>query len=216
MSTVSKDVRAVRVAEEIERIELTRITKVKHIRTRTDLVILDTDGHRREIRKVKTTASKLEKIGKLPRHLANYLQLFALLVANGMGAATDDAHDSTNRLTSAYEPMGSMAFGSRTPSDRVLTGMNAYHLMRQRIPQEFLPLFDQLVNEEVAGHSPMARTLLELGEALGYTHRQSTASGGTQVFAVVAMIAHFLRDHGVYVRRSRHNDADEDFLLEKA
>lgn len=205
-----------RVAQEIERIEQTQTQKIKLTRTRTDYHIIETDGHKREVRKVKTTASKLEKTGKLPRDLSNYVQLFAHLVANGMGAATDDSHDSTNRLTCSYEPSGGGGFGSKTPSDRVLTGMNAYQMMRQRVPQELLPLFDQIVNEEVAGYSPLARTLVELGEALGYTHRQSTASGGTQVFCVAALIAHFLRENGIYTRKSRHSDAGSDFLLEKA
>lgn len=194
---------ASRIAEEIERIELVRVTKTKITRTRTDYHIIETDGHKREVRKVKTTSSKMEKSGKLPRDLSNYVQLFAHLVANGMGAATDDAHDSTNRLTASYEASGGMTFGSRTPSDRVLTGMNAYQMMRQRVPQELLSLFDQIVNEEVAGYSPLSRTLVELGEALGYTHRQSTASGGTQVWCVATLIAHFLRENGIYTRKVR-------------
>ncbi len=209
LPTVSRDERLSRVSEEVERIEITRTRKIKEFTRRTDYVVLETDGHRRGVQRVKTTASKLETAGKLPKDLMIYVQVFAALVANGMGAATDDRHDSTNRLTANYEGGSGGAFGSRTPSDRVLTGMAAYQEMRQRVPQEFLPLFDQLTNEEVAGYSPMARTLKELGEALGYTDRLSTASGGTQVFFVAALIAHYIREKHVYVRGSKEKIALE-------
>jgi len=198
--SVSKAERASRVADEIERVELTRTRKIKEFTRRTDYVVLETDGHRRGVQRVKTTASKLETAGKLPKDLMVYVQAFAMLVANGMGAATDDRHDSTNRLTANYEGGSGGAFGSRTPSDRVLMGTSAYQEMRQRIPQELLPLFEQIVNEEVAGYSPLARTLKEIGEALGYTDRLSSASGGTQVFCISALIAHFLREKGLYTR----------------
>ncbi len=200
MTSVSRELKTIRIAEEIERIEITRTRKIKEFTKRTDYVVLETDGHRRGVRKVKTTATKLETAGKLPKDLMIYVQSFAALVAAGMGAATDDGHDSTNRMTVNYDGGSGGAFGSRTPSDRVLTGMAAYQEMRQRVPQEILPLFDQIVNEEVAGYSPIARTLKEIGEALGYTDRLSTASGGTQVFFVAALIAHFLREKGIYTR----------------
>lgn len=202
-----------RRVDEFERVEEVRTTKIKSFRRRTDYHVLETDGHKREVQKVKTTASKLEKDGRLSKDLSVYLHLFAQMVADGWGAATGDGQDSTNRLTAAYEPIGTLSgFGSKTPSDRQLWGMEAYHDMRQRIPQEFVSLFDQIVNEEVAGYSPLAKTLAELGEYLGYKHKQSSASGGTQVYCIVAMIAHFLKERGIYAGKLRQGDAREALI----
>ena len=96
--------RRTRKAEEADQVNSARTTQIKATRRRTDFIMLDTDGHRREVKRVKTTASKLEKDGKLPRELAHQLHAFAQRVADGMGAATEDEHDATNRLTSPMSP----------------------------------------------------------------------------------------------------------------
>lgn len=197
------ELREMRKSDEAQRIETVRSTKLKASRRRTDYHIIETEGHRREVRKVKTTASKLEKDGKLSRDLSVYLQAFAQCVADGMGAATEDNHDSSNRLTAAYEPIGTLSgFGSRTYGDRQLTGLEALQEMKNRIPQELIPIFNQIVDEEVAGTSPLRRTLAELGERLGYKHKQSSASGGTLVYAVACLIAHYMREKGIRTQNS--------------
>jgi len=80
--------RRTRKAEEADQVNSARTTQIKATRRRTDFIMLDTDGHKREVKRVKTTASKLEKDGKLPRELAHQLHAFAQRVADGMGAAT--------------------------------------------------------------------------------------------------------------------------------
>lgn len=210
MREQSVSIRRSRKADEVERIETVRTASVKTTRRRVGFVVLETDGHKREVRKVKTTASKLEKDGKLTRDLANYLTAFARSVADGMGAATDDNHDSTNRLTASYEPVGTLSgFGSRTPSDRQLWGIEALQEMKHRIPNELIPIFNQIIDEEVAGYSPLARTLSELGERLGYKHKQQTAAGGALVYAVTCLIAHYMREKGIFSKDLRHSVALE-------
>ena len=186
--------RHTRKADEAERVDSARASIVTTASRRTSRVILETGKQRHEVRRVKTTASKLEKDGRLPRDLAKHLYVFAQHVADGMGAATDDFDESTNRLTAPYEPVATLGgYGSRTPSDRQLIGLSALQEMKARIPSELMPIFNQIVDEEVAGYSPLARTLAELGEALGYKHKQTTAAGGTLVYAVTCLIAHYMR-----------------------
>lgn len=210
MREETRQLRITRKGEEYERVETVRTASVKTTRRRVGFVVLETDGHKREIRKVKTTASKLEKDGKLTRDLANYLSAFARSVADGMGVATDDGHDSTNRLTASYEPIGTLSgFGSRTPSDRQLLGIEALQEMKNRVPNELIPIFNQIVDEEVAGYSPLARTLSELGERLGYKHKQQTAAGGALVYAVSCLIAHYMRERGIFSKDVRQVDALE-------
>lgn len=200
--------RIARKADEAARVETVKTTLVKASRRRTERLVLTSDGHTREVKKVKTTANKLEKDGKLTRDLAIYLAAFAQCVADGHGAATDDHHDSSNRLTAAYEPVGTLSgFGSRTYSDRQLTGIEALQEMKNRIPQELVPIFNQIVDEEVVGYSPLKRTLAELGEKLGYKHKQTTAAGGALVYAVTCLIAHYMREKGFYSEKARQTDA---------
>jgi hypothetical protein len=186
--------RHTRKEAEAERVGSARASIVTTATRRTSRVILETGKQRHEVKRVKTTASKLEKDGRLPRDLAKHLYAFAQQVADGMGASTDDFDDSTNRLTAPYEPVATLGgYGSRTPSDRQLIGLRALQAMKTRIPAELMPIFNQIVDEEVAGYSPLARTLAELGEALGYKHKQTTAAGGTLVYAVTCLIAHYMR-----------------------
>jgi hypothetical protein len=197
----------VRRGHEVERIEEVRTRKSKYERRRTDYAIVRTEEGQREIKRVRTTASKLEKDGRLTREMMNYVQIFARIVAEGMGMATEDGHDSTNKLTASYDGFYMAEFRSRTLSDRQIDGTWLHQEMRKRIPREFVPLFEQVLNEEVSGYSPLARTLSELGEKLGYKHKQSSASGGTQVYFIAALIAHFLQENGIYTLKPRQSDA---------
>ena len=87
-------------------------------------------------------------------------------------------------------------YGSRTPSDRQLAGLAALREMKNRIPPELMPIFTQIIEEEVAGCCTLGRTLAELGKALGYKHKQTTSAGGALVYAVTCPIAHFMRGRG--------------------
>lgn len=210
-------VRRNRKAEEIERVEEARTTHLTATRRRTRLVVLETDGHKRLARQVKTTANKLEKDGRLPRDLAKHLYAFAKRVADGMGAATEDEHDSSNRTTAGYQPVATLSgYGSRTMADRHLTGMAAHQEMRHRIPSELMPIYDQIVDEEVTGQHPLGRTLHELGEALGYKHKQTTAAGGALVYAVVCLIAHYMRGRGIPRGELRQTVTSPRLLQESA
>jgi hypothetical protein len=196
--------RRARKADEADRVNSARATQIKATRRSTSLVVLDTDGHRREVKRIKTTVSKMEKEGRIPKELAEHLYTFAHLVAAGMGCATEDFEDSTNRLTSPYDIVSTGGgFGSQTPKDIQLAGMSALQAMRQRMPKELLPVFDQMIDEEVSGFSPYRRTLAELGDLLGYKHKQASAAGGTLVFSVVCMIAHFMREYGFISAKTR-------------
>lgn len=195
--------------DEITYLREVRTTQVRSAKKRVARSVLDTEGHRREVKKIKTTVSKLEKDGRITRGLAQYLYVFAQLVANGMGAATEDGHDSTNRLTSSYEGYTSAGgFASKTLSDRQIMGLHALKEMKERIPKELLTVFNQIVDEEVAGYSPIRRTLTELGEKLGYKHKQASPSGAALVYATVCLIAHFMREKGLKPENSRQSDAD--------
>lgn len=197
MREETKRLRITRKGEEYERVEETRTTKIKSFTSRTDRLVLSTDGHTREVRKVATTVAKLEKDGRLTRDLAIYLHNFAQRVAEGHGAATEDGDDSTSRLTSSYEPGNSGGFASRTPSDRQLTGIHCLQAMRMRIPRELMPIFDQILNEETAGWHDRRKTLSEIGQMIGYKHKQESAAGGALVYAVTCLIAHFCRDNRI-------------------
>lgn len=211
-----KTIRA-RKADETERVEEARTACITATRRRTRIVVLETDGHKRLARKVKTTANKLEKDGRLPRDLAQHLYAFAKRVADGMGAATEDGHDSSNRTTAGYQPVATLSgYGSRTMADRHLTGMAAHQEMRHRIPSELMPIYDQIVDEEVTGRHPLGRTLHELGEALGYKHKQTTAAGGALVYAVVCLIAHYMRGRGIPRGELRQTVTSPRLLQESA
>jgi hypothetical protein len=189
-----------------------RTTKIEGFKSRTDKLVLTTDRHTREIRKVATTVARLEKDGRLTRDLAIYLHQFAQRVAEGHGASTIDGDGSTNRMTSPYDITSTGGgFGSKTPSDRQLNGMACLQEMRKRIPRELMHIFDQIVNEETEGWHDRKKTLSEIGEMIGYKHKQSSAAGGALVHAVVCLIAHFLRDSRFLAlgnpENVRHSDA---------
>jgi hypothetical protein len=194
MREETKKLRARNKGTEYERVERTRTIKIKQFTERTDKLVLDTDNHTREIRKVATTISRLEKSHRLTRELAGYLHTFAQRVAEGLGAATEDGDDSTSRLTSAYEPMGGGSFGSKTPSDLQLTGTMCLQEMKKRVPKELLSIFNQIVDEETEGWHDRRRSLKEMGEELGYQDSQASAAGGALVHAVTCLVAHFIRE----------------------
>ncbi len=192
-----------RTVEEYERVETTRTKKIKQFTERTDKLVLRTDNHTREVRKVATTIAKLEKGNRLSRDLAIVLHQFARRVADGHGAATLDGDDSTSRLTSQYEPIGTKSgFGSRTPSDAQMDGLRCLQEMKKLVPKQLKRIFDQIVNEETSGWHDRPRTLSEIGQEIGYQDSQASAAGGALVHAVCCLIDHFMRENG-YVAYSK-------------
>jgi hypothetical protein len=199
--------------DEITYMREVRTTQIRSSKKRLTRTVVETEGHRREVKKIKTTVSKLEKDGRITRGLAQYLYLFAQLVAAGTGAATDDRQDSTNRLTGSYEGYTSAGgFQSKTPSDIQLYGLHALQEMKNRIPPELIDIFNQIIDEEVEGHSPIRKTLSEIGDKLGYKHKQASPSGAALVYATVCLIAHFMREKGIKPQKSRQSDADSAIM----
>lgn len=198
--------------------ELARVSKAKEKRRREltgaqKVEVLHTDGRSRTVKRVNTTASKMMTSGKLPRDLYNQLTAFARVVARALGAAVDDGDDSTSRLTAQYDGMPGGAHGSKTPSDSILDARTALREIGRLIPPELQAVFVQIVGEEVGSFMGKPKTLDQLGDARGYHHKQASASGGTQVYDVIALIAHLAKLRGVLSRENiialRQNAATE-------
>lgn len=161
--------------------------------------VLTEAGRTRSVHRRRTTASKMLAAGTLPKDLHDHLQAFALLCAAGTGAAIFDGADSTSKLSSPYEPfMGKPMFGSRTLSDRQLAGVSAFKAMRARVPAELMHVYCQVVGEEIGELSVKSKTLAEIGEELGFTHRQSNSAGAAFVIAMCSLIAHFIRQGAAF------------------
>ncbi len=162
---------------------------------RVAVSVLETDGQRRTVKRIVTTASKMHDDQKLPKYLRVALEAFAILVADGLGVATMDGHDSSNRLTGSYEPSGGGGgFASKTYTDRQLNGLAAFREMEKRIPTELEIVFRQIIGEEVGSITGKRQSLAELGEHLGYKHSQSSAAGGVQVYCVTTLIGHYMKE----------------------
>lgn len=189
--SISRQKAAVKRGNENKRIDKAKLARQKEMKT--SIVVLQTEGRTHTVRKFKTTAEKLMGDGKLPKDMKNALDAFAVLAADALGVATVDGDDSTSKITGQYETGGGTGFASRTPSDRQLAGATALRQMAARIPSELREVFTQLIAEEVSYNDIRRRTLRELGEAMGYLHKQSTAAGGATVYCVTALIAHFMR-----------------------
>jgi hypothetical protein len=185
----------IRKAAERTRVAQMRNAASRQANRRVGNAVVEIDGEKTTVRRVKTTIGKMEKEGKLPPDLAVQVYAFARRVAAGLGVATEDEHDATSRLTGPYSPMAALSgFSSRTPSDRQIDGISTLRTMSRRVPAELMPIFEQIIEEEIIGQSRLGRTLAELGEALGYKHKQQIPAGSALVYATVALIAHFMRD----------------------
>jgi hypothetical protein len=84
--------------------------------------------------------------------------------------------------------------------------------MKSRIPPQLMPTFTKLIDEEVAGYSPLRQTLAERGKRLGYKHKQTSSAGGPLVYAVTCLIAHFMRSKGVARREVRQAESEDAFF----
>jgi hypothetical protein len=191
-----------RRAEDAARTIHAQEARAKELRTRTKVIVMETEGKRRTVRKVKTTCDKMLAEGKLPKHLKTAVDLFAQLCAASTGAAVIDAQDSTNRMTSSYDVMGGGSFGSKTFSDHQLTGMTAVREMKRRVPTELMPIFMMIMAEEV-GLAETRKSLSQIGEDLGYKHKQASSAAAMAVFSVAAIIGHYLKEQGYTATNGR-------------
>lgn len=194
--------RRTRRAEDAARTIHAQEARAKVLRTRTKVIVMETEGKRRTVRKVKTTCDKMLAEGKLPKHLKTAVDVFSLLCAASTGAATIDHDDSTNRMTASYDVTGGSAFGSKTLSDRQLLGMQAVREMKRRIPSELMPIFMMIMGEEV-GLSDTRKSLSLIGEELGYKHKQASSAAAMAVYSVAAIISHYMKERGYTAANGR-------------
>jgi hypothetical protein len=194
--------RAERQAEEQKRVAQAKAKRKKHLEGRQQTQVMSTDGRTHTVKRVKTTASKMVETGKLPRDLYTQLAAFAAIVARALGAAVEDGQDSTSRLTAQYEGVPGGTFGSKTLSDSVIDARTELREIGRLIPPEMQECFVQVVGEEVGSLLGKPLTLDQLGEKRGYHNKQASASGGTQVYDVVALLTHLAKLRGTLSREN--------------
>ena len=119
-----KKIRA-RKEDEAERVDEARTACIAATRRRTRLVVLQTDGHTRLARKVKTTANKLEKDGRLPRDLAQHLYAFAKRVAFVVGVDRYDSLPSAEQLQKAVADARTMSETFKALGYEVISAENS-------------------------------------------------------------------------------------------
>lgn len=187
-----------RKADERRRTASVQHAKAKAEKKRVSTIIIEDGKERRSVKKIITTCDKMAESGTLPKTLKQALDMFAIMVGDGHGAATEAGHDSSNRLTCGYEPMSSgSGFGSKTPSDRQLNGLRAWKSMKARMPAELMQTFLQIVGEEIGDLRVPRRTLAQIGEDNGFAYKMAAGAGAMEVRAVCSLIAHFIRDQSV-------------------
>lgn len=197
MHSESARLRASRKADEGKRIAAVQAEKQRAARAKITIGVLTTEGRQHTVRRIKTTSDRLAKERRLPDDLKACLDAFALLVGDAVGAATRDGDDSTARLTISYDGYsGAPVFASKSINDRQLDGERALKEMAARIPHELRETFAQIIAEEIGLSGGRSKTLRELGEALGYLHKQSPAAGGAIVYCIASLIAHYMRGLG--------------------
>lgn len=181
-------------ADETKRVKSVKSAKDEEGKRRIAVTVMEEGGKKRTVKRLMTTADKMMQNKLLPKVLKSAIDGFALLVADGYGVATTDGQDSTSRLTCSYEPMSGSGYGSKTLSDTMLNGLSAYKSMRSRVPAGMLQTFDQIVGEETGNLKTPRRTLAQIGEDAGYTHKQASSAGGMQVICVAELIAHYMKE----------------------
>jgi hypothetical protein len=191
-----------RTDEERARVNAAKRKKDNHHRGRIKSETIVTEGRTHTVKKVQTTASKLVNSGKLSKDLYNQLTGFAQLVAQALGVAVHDGEDSTARQISQYADAGGGSFGSRTLKDSIIDARTELREIGQLIPPQLQEVFVQIVGEEVGSLMSKPMTLDQIGEMRGYHHKQASASGGTQVFDVVALVCHLARMRGTLSREN--------------
>ena len=165
--------------------------------------LVEEAGRKRIVQRTATTCGRLYKSRQLPTHLMIAFDEVAKAAAEALGAATEDRQASTACLISRYDgmPIDGTQFGSRSPPVKQLDGQRQVNWIRGRLPPEFVSLFDGLLKEEAGVQSGKALSLTELGQHRGYQSvKQASASGGTQVYDLLVIVAHLRRE---YLERER-------------
>lgn len=189
-----------RKAAERKRMKDATKLRIKAEGRRSGMVTIQVGKTRQTVRKVTTMVDKVFKAGNLPKELKLSIDAFAILVADGMGVATEDGDDSTSKLIGTYDGyVSGSGFKSGGLSDRQLEGLTAFRVMRSQVPVELQDVFLQIVYEEVGLRHGLAKTLAEWGEEFGYRYKQSSSAGSMMVFCVAALVAHYLRNRGISV-----------------
>lgn len=184
-----------RKADEKRSLATVKHGKAKADKKRVSMVTIEHGKEKITVKKIATTCDKMVENGTLPKTLKQALDMFAIMVGDGHGAATELGHDSSNRLTCGYEPMSTGGgFGSKTVSDRQMNGIKAMKLMTKRVPAELMQTFLMVVGEETGDLRVPRRTLAQIGEDRGFRYKQSSSAGAMEVIAVLSLIAHYVRD----------------------
>jgi hypothetical protein len=197
MKAESAKLRESRADAEQKRVGDVKAGKAKRAKSRLSVTVTTENGKSRTTKRIKTTTDKMLNNGTLQKYLKKALDTFCLMVGDGLGVAVAEGDEATSRMIASYEAFNSgSGFRSRTLSDRQLDGLTAYRIMESRIPAELEPIFRQIVFEEVGASLAVPMTLTEMGEKAGYTWRQASASGGTQICCCLMLIHHFLKEKG--------------------
>lgn len=179
----------------------------RKVNGRRRIEVMTTNGRSHTASRILTTAQKMVNSGKLPKEMKNALDAFAFVAARAAGVAVDDSDDSTSRLTAQYDGgPGGGSFGSKTPSDKILDARTELREIGKLIPPELRETFVQIVGEEVGSLLDEPMSLEQIGQRRGYLHKQASASGGTQVYDVIALIAHLAKIRGVLGRANSRGE----------
>lgn len=153
--------------------------------------ILTVDGRRREVSRVKTTLDVLAEKGYIEPYMRTAIERFAFDVAYALGARNvEDAEGEWVHVPQAYGP--------RSISIRQLDSVTVGREVRLLIPEELMPMFRQILREEVGLEvEEDTLTTSEWGRLIGRKHKQATAAGDT-LFRDLCLIV-----HNYYARRLR-------------
>lgn len=173
---------------------------------RTVHEVIETGGRRRVVERRSTTCSRLYRNKRLTPDLMVVLDAIVRSEAEARGVATRDGDDSTAKLISGvYNGMPTQAhtYGSRTLSKRQLDAGKETAWIKKFVPEEQRDLCEMIISEELGVLEGKPPTLAQFGGQWGYGQKQqASASGGTQIQALLCWLKHFRRE---YLRMHRNN-----------
>ena len=161
----------------------------------------------RLVRRVSTTLDLLERRAQLEPEFRDAFANFAVLVAMASGVAVDESDmagrggqpraGSSSRMATSFDNFGGGAYGTRTPSDKVLKAQRVTQRIRGSIPVAMEALFEHLLSEELHGCIEKPKPLTEFGREIGFSQeQQARASGATQARDICILIHHLLKESG--------------------
>jgi len=168
--------------------------------------LVQTDGQWRLVKRRPTTCGRLFRSGQVSAVLMTAFDGLVESTARARGIAVDDKdHASAKFISHCYDGMpasngtalSESLFGQPTwPSTNpyALDAGEEVRWVAKRIPPEMRDLFCMCIEEELGAQSAYL-TLTELGQRRGYqSTKQASASGGTQVFDMLAVVAQLRRE----------------------